>query len=474
MKAALHIVVILSSFPLWAQQLVAPITDSLVYTPQNLEQQHDHIQPAIRKTCAPKQHDSIHTFNNSLDLKLITDSYAQADTAFRYRAAIGFQSEWIGKKWYNRTRFLSGWNLREDHRQDHAFLLPLHNRKGYLYNDFRTRFSYTHNQILQTSFGVDQQFFGEGYRSLLQGDQIAPNPFAQMRVKFWRLEYGLLYQFFHEQDSLRYWKFQASHYLSWNVTNHWNITLYEAVLFQPKDGNLRRGFEVEYLNPIAFFRPQEYSIGSADNVLLGAHTHVRLRKHTLYGQISLDEFVLGEIRNRTRWWANKYGVQLGMKGKLGTLSYRLEGNLIRPYTYSHINFGQNSGNMNRPIGHPMGSNFAEILAQLQWGKKHLKFTAYSVFVLKGYDQDSLSWGGDIYKPYTMRPADLEYGNTIGQGMTVRSIELGLSAQYPISALPVKAYFQVAGRYQWGDIQARLDPILILGIRSDLFSPRRLF
>lgn len=474
MRAALHIILALSSFTLWGQQIVAPIADSLFTIPKNLDSDHDHIQPAIRKMIDPKHcgKDSAHA--NVLVIKLISDSYAQYDTAFRYRASVGFQGEWIGKKWYNRTRFLSGWNLREDHRQDHAFLLPLHNRKGYLYNDFRTRFSYTHNQILQTSFGVDQQFFGEGYRSLLQGDQIAPNPFAQMRVKFWRLEYGLLYQFFHEQDSLRYWKFQASHYLSWNVTNHWNITLYEAVLFQPKDGNLRRGFEVEYLNPIAFFRPQEYSIGSADNVLLGAHTHVRLRKHTLYGQISLDEFVLGEIRNRTRWWANKYGVQIGAKGRLGQFGYRLEGNLIRPYTYSHINFGQNSGNLNRPIGHPLGSNFAEILAQLQWGKKHLKFTAYSVFVLKGYDQYSLSWGGDIYKPYTMRPADLEYGNTIGQGMTVRSIELGLSAQYPIPALPVKAYFQVAGRYQWGDIQARLDPILILGIRSDLFSPRRLF
>jgi hypothetical protein len=327
---------------------------------------------------------------------------------------------------------------------------------------------------LQVSFGVDQQFFGEGYRSLLQGDQIAPNPFAQMRVKFWRLEYGLLYQFFHEQDSLRYWKFQASHYLSWNVTNNWNITFYEAVLFQPTDGDLNRGFEIEYLNPIAFFRPQEYSLGSADNVLLGAHTHIRLRNHTIYGQLSLDEFVLGEIRNRTRWWANKFGVQLGVKGKLGNVGYRIEGNVIRPYTYSHINFGQNSGQMGRPVGHPLGSNFAELLAQFQLQKNRLRFTGYAVFQLKGLDNDITSWGGDIYKPYTFRPVDLEYGNTIGQGITVRSIEIGTGLQYPVPILPLQVYCQISGKYSWGDISNRFDPLLVIGVRSELFSPRRLF
>jgi hypothetical protein len=474
MKAALNMILVLTVFPIWGQQIVAPIADSLFSVPKNLDFNHDHIQPAIRKVIDPKHcgKDSAHA--NVLVIQLISDSYAQYDTAFRYRASVGFQGEWISKKWHNRTRFLSGWNLREDHRQDHAFLLPLHNRNAYWYNDFRTRFSYTHNDVLQTSFGIDQQFYGEGYRSLLQGDQIAPNPFAQMRVKFWRLEYGLLYQFLHEQDSTRYLKFQASHYLSWNVTNKWNITFYEAVLFQPKDGNLKRGFEIEYLNPIAFFRPQEYSLGSADNVLLGAHTHIRLLNHTIYGQLSLDEFVLGEIRNRTRWWANKYGVQLGLKGKLGKLEYRLEGNVIRPYTYSHINFGQNSGQLGRPMGHPLGSNFAEILAQLQTRYKLFHVMGYAVFQLKGYDSDTVSWGGDVYKPYTMRPATLEYGNTIGQGTTIRSFELGLSIQHPLPAVPLQAYCQIAGKYSWGDISARFDPILVLGIRSALFSPRRLF
>ena len=165
---------------------------------------------------------------------------------------------------------------------------------------------------------------------------------------------------------------------------------------------------------------------------------------------------------------------MGVKGKIGNTGYRIEGNVIRPYTYSHINFGQNSGQLGRPMGHPLGSNFAELLVQLQSQRKQLQLTGYAIFQLKGYDHDNVSWGGDVYKPYTLRPADLEYGNTIGQGTTVRSIEMGFCMQHPLPAVPLQAYCQLAGKFSWGDISARFDPVLVIGVRSSLFSPRRLF
>ena len=91
----------------------------------------------------------------------------------------------------------------------------------------------------------------------------------------------------------------------------------ESVLFQPKDVSFKRGFEVEYLNPFVFFRPQEYSIGSTDNVFMAAQAAYRFKNKCIYTQVTIDEFDFTQIKNRTRWWANKYGIQLGIKGTKG-------------------------------------------------------------------------------------------------------------------------------------------------------------
>lgn len=416
---------------------------------------------------------------HKLEFKPVSESYAALDSSnnLAYRASIGVAFTFQRDKWYNKTQFLSGWSSRESVDQDHAAFLPNNNHSYYWYNSIRTRTHFTPNEMFDVSFGIDNHFIGEGYRSLIQGNQNAPVPFAMMRVNFWRLEYGLLYQFNHENvGTSQLWKFNALHYLSYNITRDFNVTLVEQVLFQPKDGSFNRGFEIEYLNPIVFFRPQEYSLGSSDNVLLGLNTSYKLKNHVIYGQVSLDEFVIDEIRKRSKWWANKYGAQLGVKGTFKGLKYIVEGNVVRPYTYSHINFGQNSGNMGLAVGHPLGSNFAEILTVVT--KENFRnfnkysFSGFAAFQLKGYDPDSLSWGGNIYESYVLRPK--EYGNTIGQGKTVRSVLFGAQFSYSNVKWPFEYYAQIGGNYSWGDLKSVFTPSAVFGIRSTLFQTRKMF
>ena len=38
-----------------------------------------------------------------------------------------------------------------------------------------------------------------------------------------------------------------------------------------------------------------------------------LESFSLYGQVVIDEFSFSEIKNRTGWWANKQGYQVGLK-----------------------------------------------------------------------------------------------------------------------------------------------------------------
>lgn len=436
---------------------------------------HTSVLPAIRLQDAadtpgivilPKQRYFSVRFN--------PDFAAQLDTSLFYRAAAGVSIETLhNNKWYTRTSISAGWSNREGQNQIHTAFLPLHNREEFIYTNFRTRIAYTPNRYFHVAAGVDNQFFGEGYRSLLQSDQAAPNPFLLMRTSIWRLEYGLLYQFYHENTpTARAWKFGATHFLSYNVTRNWNITAFESVLFQPKDGQFNRAFEIEYLNPIVFFRPQEYSLGSSDNVILGIQTSYKIKQHTLYGQLLLDEFVLKEIRERSKWWANKFGAQLGVKGKVGKLTYRLEGNLIRPYTFAHINNGQNGGNQGLPLAHPLGSNFAEILAQAHIPvTKQLSLQGYGVFQLKGFD-DSLSWGGDIYQSYLSRPK--EYGHTIGQGITLRTVRIGCQLIYTLPKWKSSLYIDPQVALQWGDLPQKITPAVTIGWRNSLFQERKMF
>ena len=52
-----------------------------------------------------------------------------------------------------------------------------------------------------------------------------------------------------------------------------------------------RGFDVNYLNPIAMLRPIEFSVNSPDNVLVGLTLRYNiLPKSYIYGQLILDEF----------------------------------------------------------------------------------------------------------------------------------------------------------------------------------------
>lgn len=351
-----------------------------------------------------------------------------------YRSGLGISVESsIKDKWHFRLNGIQGFGHSDSLFEPKSYVLK-HKTNYFWYTDIRSRISYTPNDIFNFQVGLDHNFIGEGNRSLFLSDYGKPYPFAQIRARFWRLEYSVLYQFFQErlgQD----WKLKngATHHISFNAAKWLNFGIFETVVFQPKDTLLNRGYDVEYLNPVIFYRPQEYSLGSSDNVLLGASFTAKYKKHTLYGQLILDEFSLTEVKAKSGWWATKYGVQFGIKGRFKTremkMFYRTEYNVIRPYTFAHLNSGQNYGNNGMTLAHPLGSNFMELLAELkiQRGKWSLKsFVSYS---LKGLDKDGFNYGAELYTPYINRP--YEFGHYIGQGRGNNSFRFILNVSYQV-------------------------------------------
>lgn len=393
-------------------------------------------------------------------------------TEFRGGLGVLLEST-IKEKWFIRFGAVEGLSRADSLFQPKAYVF---NAKGsnFIYTDLRGRISYTPNSIFNFQVGLDHNFIGEGNRSLFLSDYGKPYPFGQLKARFWRVEYSVLYQFFREQAGDK-WKMKngVSHHISLNATKWLNIGVFESVIFQPKDTLLNRGYDAEYLNPVIFYRPQEYAMGSSDNVVLGLSFSAKYKKHMLYGQFILDEFLLAEVKAKSGWWANKYGGQLGIKGRFENQKaksfYRLEYNFVRPYTYAHLNSGQNYGNQGMTLAHPYGSNFMELLGEYKVQLKKWSFKGFASFFLRGYDKDGYSFGGNIYQPYTLRPQD--YGNFIGQGLGNNGLRLSLTVSYQLVADGnIQAFFENQLRYDSAFKSTMYIPMI--GIRSSLWNDYR--
>jgi len=343
-----------------------------------------------------------------------------------------------------------------------------------LYSDIRSRISFSPNKIFNFQAGLDHNHIGEGSRSLFISDYGNPYPFGMVRANFWRVEYTVLYQFMREGAPGNYQgKFASSHHISFNAANWLNIGVFETVIFNPSDTLLGRGFEVEYLNPVVFYRPQEYSLGSSDNVLLGLDLTARHKNFTFYSQFIIDEFFLTEIRARSQWWANKYGGQLGVKANFrkgrNVFFARTEMNFVRPYTYAHLNDELNHSNQGSPLAHPYGANFAEILGEVRWGRGNWRGQFFVNYTQRGGDTDSLNYGADIYLPYINRP--YEYGHFIGQGIAANTWLFRWRAAYKFQKLYGASLFAEYNlRYTVQGKTAR--HLFSIGLRTNLWNDYR--
>jgi hypothetical protein len=288
---------------------------------------------------------------------------------------------------------------------------------------------------INLQFGHDRFFIGQGYRSMILSDNAPPALFLKGNVKVWKLNYFFLINRFTADvtgntggltSAGRYPdKYMALHHFSFNVGKKLNIGVFESVIFSPEDSVSQGKFDMAYLNPIIFYRAIEQQNGSSDNVLLGLDFKWNaIKKVQLYGQLTLDEFVIDNIREGNGWWANKYGAQLGLKYVdvfgVSNLDVQGEVNVVRPYTYSHNTPYGNYSSYRQPIAHPLGANFKEVVGIVRYQPvPRLNVTGKLIVARIGRDtlNSSTSWGSDILKLNTPAARVNEYGNEIGQGIS---------------------------------------------------------
>jgi hypothetical protein len=346
--------------------------------------------------------------------------------------------------------------------------------------------SYTPADFLNIQFGHGKNFIGDGYRSLFQSDVSSPYPFLKLNATFWKIKYTSTWMWLKDVrpevvvDDAFLTKYMANHYLSWNVSKRLNIGLFESVIWEDTNG---RGFDVNYLNPIIFLRAIEFQTGQgAGNVILGLSSKYKLNnKVNLYGQFILDEFSLSDVKAGDNSWKNKFGFQLGVKYfnafKVDNLLFQAEYNQVRPYTYSHNTRVLNYAHFNQPMAHLWGANFREFVLIGRYNYKRWFADAKFIIGQRGFDfntdEDSFSYGGDIYRNYNDRIADT--GIKIGQGNKTNSFMTEIQAGYLLNpATNLKLFTNIIYRdFNPEAITASTTDSntlwLSIGLRTDLFN-----
>ncbi|MEE3244705.1 MAG: gliding motility protein RemB, partial [Bacteroidota bacterium] len=298
--------------------------------------------------------------------------------------------------------------------------------------------SYSPSKYFNFQFGHGKNFIGDGYRSLLLSDNASPYPFFKMSTSFWKFKYTNTWMSLRdvrsdvvENGSFKT-KFMANHYLSFNATKRLNIGLFENVIWTNDND---RGFDLNYLNPIIFYRAIEFSTGSrGGNALIGLSAKYKFsNQFNAYAQVIIDEFSTGAVFSSTKSFQNKQGVQLGVKYydafNVDNLQLQLEFNQVRPYVYSNNEIILNYGHNNQSMAHLWGANFRELIAIARYQNDRWYGTAKAIYGKRGFeigDIDDVYYGGSIYGNDENIPS--EFGIEIGQGNTattlIGNIELG--------------------------------------------------
>lgn len=275
---------------------------------------------------------------------------------------------------------------------------------------------------IDITFGHDKHFWGNGMRSMFLSDYSNNYLFLKLHTTIWKISYTNLFTemtatYKRGPDQLLPKKYAVFHHLNFNAAYWLDIGLFEGVIFARDDG-----FELQYLNPIIFYRAIEQSLGSPDNALVGMDYKANIaRTVQIYGQFLFDEFNFDHLFSADGWWANKIAIQSGLKYfnmfGISHLDFQAEFNWVRPYMYTHGDSATTYTHYNQPLAHPLGANFWELMFQLR-GQIAPKFNARAVvsYAVKGVDSTGSNFGGNIFRVGNANTVYQELGNEMTQGV----------------------------------------------------------
>jgi len=290
--------------------------------------------------------------------------------------------------------------------------------------------------------GRDRKLLGYGYNKLILSDY-SPEFEAinfSMNYKSFSFEYlhgWLLKQTDHPLLTGRSFdpaptenKYFVFHRLSFSPLKNVKVGFGESVIYQ------RTSPQLDYLNPLNFYKSIEHQLGDKDNALLFFDLEILpIKNLRLYSTFLIDDIDFSKIG--TRWYGNKTALNLGLNiYNLITefpLHFLFEFTRIEPYTFTHHLPERNYTN----LGYSLSTDQPPNSYRLDFGinfapSPKLDFSAFYSFTKWGrnyvVNDKIVNVGGDIN--FGKREEDSDYVSFLdGELETINSIKI--SAYYEI-------------------------------------------
>ena len=347
--------------------------------------------------------------------------------------------------------------------------------------------TFTPSKLMNFQLGYSRNFIGDGYRSIFEGDGASPYPYFKINTTFWKIKYTNTYMWLKDvrpevtAEKTYATKYMANHYLSWNATKRLNIGFFESVIWTDTNN---RGFDVNFVNPIIFYRSVEFSSSSkSGNAALGLTGKYKWSNSVnFYSQFFIDEFAVADMFGGEKSWRNKIGYQLGAKyyNAFGVpnLYLQAEYNMVRPYVYSHSEVITNYGHNNQSMGHNWGSNFNELVAIARYNKGRLFGDVKLNFGVRGFDYDTATdtknYGSNIYKDYDEDRAS-DKGVAVGNGNKTTVLIADMNVGYLVNP---NANLKLFANFMYHSLSPKVETVAVfkenttwfsVGLRSDVFN-----
>lgn len=320
------------------------------------------------------------------------------------------------REFYNREKVIPGGTFL---KSDDGKIYNYPTASGYIV--------YQPNKYFDIQFGQGKNFLGNGYRSFYVSDFSRDNLFLRVNTRVWKINYTNIWGEILDYVSPSARNKPKRHYYATtqaniNIGKNFNLGLFQTIAFQRDTGYASPGYDLQYLNPIIFYKPVENGLNSPDKAILGMDYKWNFLRHfQLYGQVVISEFKIQEMLHNTGWFGNKWAVQSGLKyidvASVKNLDLQLECNIARPYMYTSFDRLNAYVNYNQNMAHPLGANFYEYIGIVRYQPfNRVNLKAFAMYALYGNDTNGTNFGKDIAKSYQDLYPNNTHGHYISQGI----------------------------------------------------------
>lgn len=254
--------------------------------------------------------------------------------------------------------------------------------------------SYLPHKNLRISAGNNQQFIGDGHRSILLSDNSVGSPYFKIdwsihhkfKITYLRARMLNLLRRSASSSAEVYYesKGYAVNYFSYLPTDKISISLFEGSIWNRGDSLTSKFSNPLIYNPIPILSSLILDGQNEVSTILGlnASTTIGL-KNRVYSQVAIHDMN-----------ANLIATQIGYRGYdffgLDDFLLHVEWNHLPYGFYNNINPRMNYVNYNLPLGHVKGDGFDEILVRINYMYKRFYLEqSSSIYFLNEFNETSL-------------------------------------------------------------------------------------